>query len=86
MNVSLTPQLAKLVNDQVASGKYGSASEVVRAALRLLMEQESKREWLVRELQIGLDASSRGESGPLDFDKLITDGEDRIKSEKKESA
>ena len=36
LNVSLTPELARLVADRVASGRYGSASEVVRAALRLL--------------------------------------------------
>jgi len=33
-NVSLTPELQKLINDKVASGHYRSASEVVRAALR----------------------------------------------------
>ena len=38
MNVSLTPELAAFVQGRVASGRYGSASEVVRAALRLLEE------------------------------------------------
>jgi antitoxin ParD1/3/4 len=36
LNVSLTEHLARLVADQVASGRFGTASEVVRAALRLL--------------------------------------------------
>ncbi len=43
MNVSLTPHLEKLVSDKVASGRYGSASEVLREALRLLEEQEQAR-------------------------------------------
>jgi antitoxin ParD1/3/4 len=43
-NVSLTPELEALVDSQVASGRYRSASEVVRAALRLLDEQERRRE------------------------------------------
>lgn len=34
MNVSLTPELARLVNDRVRTGLYGTASEVVREALR----------------------------------------------------
>ncbi len=39
-NVSLTPELEALVDRKVASGRYRSASEVVRAALRLLDERE----------------------------------------------
>ncbi len=41
-NVSLTPELDAFVDSTVASGHYRSASEVVRAALRLLVEQEQK--------------------------------------------
>jgi putative addiction module CopG family antidote len=36
LNVSLTPELVAFVASQVASGRYASASEVVRAALRCL--------------------------------------------------
>ncbi|WP_147022885.1 type II toxin-antitoxin system ParD family antitoxin [Microvirga aerophila] len=41
-NVSLTPELEALVDSRVASGRYRSASEVVRAALRLLDERERR--------------------------------------------
>ncbi|MEZ0170757.1 PAS domain S-box protein [Microvirga sp. TS319] len=34
LNVSLTPELLRLIGEDVASGQYQSASEVVRAALR----------------------------------------------------
>ena len=38
LNVSLTPELADYIAAQVASGRYRSASEVVRDALRLLQD------------------------------------------------
>ena len=40
MNVSLTPELEQYVSAKVESGRYNSASEVVREALRLLEEHE----------------------------------------------
>lgn len=43
MNVSLTPELEKFVSAKVESGRYNSASEVVREALRLLEEHEAAR-------------------------------------------
>jgi antitoxin ParD1/3/4 len=43
MNVSLTPELEKFVSAKVESGRYNSASEVVREALRLLEEHDSAR-------------------------------------------
>lgn len=36
MNVSLTPELEKMIREKVSSGLYNSSSEVVREALRLL--------------------------------------------------
>jgi putative addiction module CopG family antidote len=43
MNVSITPELEQFVASLVASGQYQSASEVVRAALRLLVREENTR-------------------------------------------
>lgn len=43
MNVSLTPDLEKFVSAKVQSGRYNSASEVVREALRLLEEYDQAR-------------------------------------------
>ena len=51
MNVSLTPELAKLVEEKVASGLYTSASEVVREALRLLADSDRVRQAHVSELR-----------------------------------
>ena len=55
-NVSLTPELEALVDSKVASGRYRSASEVVRAALRLLDERERRMERKPQTSQGPLDA------------------------------
>ena len=41
-NVSLTPELEAFVDGQVASGRYQTASEVIRAGLRLLQTEERR--------------------------------------------
>ena len=49
MNVSLTPELEKFVNTKVNTGRYNSASEVVREALRLLEENDRVRAQQLKE-------------------------------------
>jgi antitoxin ParD1/3/4 len=66
MNVSLTPELERLVNEKVESGLYQTASEVVREALRLLKERDLTREQLRADVQAGVDQLARGESRTLD--------------------
>jgi antitoxin ParD1/3/4 len=65
MNVSLTPELDKFVARKVESGRYTSASEVVREALRLLEEHDRARNAQVtafnRELGARLASLDRGE-------------------------
>ena len=65
MNVSLTPELEKFVADKVETGRYTSASEVVREALRLLEEHEKSRAAQLaefnRELQRRIESADRGE-------------------------
>lgn len=66
MNVSLTPELERLVNEKVESGLYQTASEVVREALRLLKERDHAREQLRGDVQVGFDALDRGEGRTYD--------------------
>ena len=61
MNVSLTPELERLINDKVETGFYQTASEVVREALRLLKHRDEGLVELRRDIQAGLDQAVRGE-------------------------
>ena len=64
INVSLKHTLERFVNRQVATGRYQTASEVVRDALRLLDEQSRLRETKLRalrkDLQRGIDDIEAG--------------------------
>ncbi len=81
MNVSLTPELEKLVNDKVKSGRYNSASEVVRHGLRALQDQEElqrlKLDALRRDIMLGVEQIRNGQSITLrtkeDFDNFAAD-------------
>jgi antitoxin ParD1/3/4 len=76
LNISLTPELEEFVDSRVSSGRYQSASEVVRQGLRLLQEQEMTREAqldrLRSQIDLGLDQARRGEllDGEAVFDEL----------------
>jgi antitoxin ParD1/3/4 len=65
LNVSLTPELSELIEARVRSGRYQSASEVVRAGLRLLEQRDrasvASVEGLKAEIELGLEQLRRGE-------------------------
>ncbi|NER34185.1 MAG: type II toxin-antitoxin system ParD family antitoxin [Oscillatoria sp. SIO1A7] len=65
MNISLTPELEKLVNEKVKNGQYSSANEVIGAGLRLLEERDRLNQASLAELKAkirsGIEASDRGE-------------------------
>ncbi len=86
MNVSLPGPLAKEVERLVSSGAYASSSELVREALRHLLERESKLAWLKAEVQKGIEEADLGELSPLNVDDIIQDGKETLAREKRESA
>ncbi len=65
MNVSLTPEFEAFVGEKVKSGTYTTASEVVRAGLRLLQahdaEQMARLEALRTDVRAGVAQVKRGE-------------------------
>jgi antitoxin ParD1/3/4 len=82
MNVSLPPELARLVDEKVASGLYDSAGEVVRDALRLMRERDKVRglavEELRRDILAGLEQLDQGQSTALDIDEIKALGRQQI--------
>jgi antitoxin ParD1/3/4 len=67
-SVSLGTHFASFIDTQVQGGRYGTATDVVRAGLRLLEEHEAKVKALQDSLRAGLES---GEPRPFDSDAFL---------------
>ena len=65
---SLGDRYVGFIDEQIAAGRYSSASDVVRAGLRLLEEEEIKLESLRAAL---IEGENSGASTPFDFKAFI---------------
>ncbi len=83
LRVSIPPELEEFVSSRVASGRYGSASEVVCQSLRLLEGLEFAEDTATFRplVALGLQQARRGEL--LDGDEVFESLERRIGSESK---
>ncbi|MCY4226565.1 MAG: type II toxin-antitoxin system ParD family antitoxin [Gammaproteobacteria bacterium] len=59
-NIALTPELSNFVDEMVASGRYASASEVMRDGLRTLHDRHAL-DMIVERISAALDELERGE-------------------------
>jgi antitoxin ParD1/3/4 len=67
-SISLGDHFSEFVEQQLSRGRYGSASEVVRAGLRLLEDHETKLQALRAALIAG---EGSGPSAPFDVDQFL---------------
>jgi antitoxin ParD1/3/4 len=79
MNVSVGARWEGFVEEAVRSGRYGSASEVVREGLRLVEEREAR----LRALRATLEASiaAGGEVGDAELDEALEQTDTRLARE-----
>ncbi len=67
-SVSLGDHFIGFIDERIATGRYNSASDVVRAGLRLLEEHEAKVEALRQAL---VEGERSGPATPFDFEAFI---------------
>lgn len=73
-SLSLGEHWEVFIKNEISSGRYGSASEVVRAALRTMEERKSKLEALRSHLSEGAFQATNGDFvDNFSMDSLISD-------------
>lgn len=81
MNVTLTPDQEKIVTEQIKSGHYQSAADVISQGLGMLRDQEefirSNETELRDKIAVGLDQIRRGDV--VDGKKAIDTLRDRLR-------
>lgn len=75
-SVNLGNHFNDFIQSQLETGRYGSASEVLRAALRLLEQQENHIEQVRQALIIG---EKSGEPKSFNVEKFLEDSQKRLK-------
>lgn len=72
-SLSLGEHWEVFIKNEIASGRYGSASEVVRDALRTLEERNTKLASLRRHLEEGAEQARRGEFVAQPLGEMLDD-------------
>ncbi len=79
VSVSLPDNLANYVEDQLSTGRFGSWSEALSEAIRLMeaqgRENAEKLAWLRQACEEGI---ASGDAGPIDFDALKREARARL--------
>jgi antitoxin ParD1/3/4 len=75
-SIALGPDLEAFARRKVASGEYGSISEVIRDAMRRAVERDAKVEALRAAIQEGIDS---GPPTPFDFEEFRQEMQARYK-------
>lgn len=70
MTVQITGELQTLIQQEFATGQYGSQDEVLVRAVRLLRERREKLDGLRQEIEPALARLDRGEGIPLDMEAI----------------
>jgi antitoxin ParD1/3/4 len=78
-SISIGDHFAAFIDEQVEQGRYSSASEVVRAGLRLLEEREASLHALRAAL---IEGEHSGTSVPFDFEGFIAEKRKNTKAAK----
>lgn len=79
MNVNLSDTFEAYIKEQIAAGTYNNASEVVREALRLKMQQDEIHRAKIEALKLAIiEGENSGAMGAWDMNEVIQGAKQQI--------
>jgi antitoxin ParD1/3/4 len=66
LSITLPTEMANFIRQKVDSGLYSSNSEIIREAVRALMERERRLEWLDTAIARGVADAEAGQVQDID--------------------
>jgi antitoxin ParD1/3/4 len=76
LSITVTPAMARMIREKVEDGSFGSASEVIRAALRAFQREEEEHAERMASIRARVKASIEDKRPAVPLDEAI----DRVKS------
>ncbi|MEO1028263.1 MAG: type II toxin-antitoxin system ParD family antitoxin [Pseudomonadota bacterium] len=81
-SMTISPEMDEFIKKQIESGNFATASEVVRAALRSMIERQTKLDALRAHVDEGIAQAQRGEFvSATDPEEIVRRAIDRRKSQ-----
>lgn len=71
LSVTVTPAMASMIREKVEDGSYGTASEVIRAALRALQRDDEEHAERMASIRARIKASIEDDKPPVPLDEAI---------------
>ncbi|MFT7087032.1 MAG: antitoxin ParD1/3/4 [Rickettsiales bacterium] len=78
MHINLSKEFVGFIDQNVESGFYTNAAEVVREALRRMKDGQLQEKYLRKELQIGLDQIKAGQTTQYDMEEIKKEAQEKI--------
>ena len=76
--ITVTPAMARMIREKVEDGSFGSASEVIRAALRAFRREEDEHAERIASIRARVKASIEDPRPAVPLDQAMAQVRERI--------
>jgi len=85
LSITVTPAMARMIREKVEDGSFGSASEVIRAALRAFRREEDEHAERIASIRARVKASIEDPRPAVPLDQAMAQVRERISQPARDS-